>query len=99
MKTKKYAIALPPEERQQLRSLLRKGKHTAREITRPRILLLADDGQEEQAIAVATGVHFTTVYRVEQHYAENGLAFALSRACSYYVQKGITSQESPVFKR
>lgn len=78
MNTKKYVIDLPPEERQQLHSLLRKGRHAARTLTRARVLLLADAGRPEKEIATQLGIDFTTVYRIEEHYVTHGLAFALS---------------------
>lgn len=75
---KKYVIALPPADRDTLRGILRKGRHAAREISRARILLLADDGKSEKEIADQESVDFTTVYRIEQRYLQGDLSFALS---------------------
>ena len=44
-------VHLNEQEREELRQYLRKGKSSARSLTRARILLLADDGRDDEAIA------------------------------------------------
>jgi hypothetical protein len=51
--TTQYVIDLKAEERERLQHLIRKGKTSARSITRARILLLAEAGQSNQAIVTA----------------------------------------------
>jgi transposase len=60
-----------------LQQMTRKGKASAREITRARILLLSDQQQSDRNIRQALGVSQTTIWRIRTHYAEGGLAWAL----------------------
>lgn len=48
MSAKRYQVSLSEEERQSLQQLVGKGIRRSREITRARILLLADAGQSDQ---------------------------------------------------
>lgn len=74
---KKYLVTLSEHERTQLRALLRKGQNSARRIARARILLLADEGQGDAAIATSVHVGALTVHRVRKRYAEAGCEAAL----------------------
>ena len=49
----KYVVELAEEERVRLRSLLRGGKASVRMVTRARVLLKADEGYTDGAIAAA----------------------------------------------
>jgi transposase len=79
---KKYIVRLSSEEREQLLSLVRKGKVAARKQLRARILLQADQGElgpaacdEEIAGSLETSVR--TVERMRQRLVEEGLPAAL----------------------
>src|SRR5271156_5803798 len=79
---KKYIVRLNSEEREQLLSLVRKGKVAARKQLRARILLQADQGElgsaacdEEIADFLETSVR--TVERLRQRLVEEGLPAAL----------------------
>jgi transposase len=72
-----YIIDLKDEERQHLQQLIRKGKTSARSITRARILLLADTGQSNQAIVKALQTSLSTVKRVRRRFGEGGIEHAL----------------------
>ena len=74
---KKYLVTLSENERTQLRTLLRKGHASARRIGRAQILLLADEGHRDAAIATHVHVGALTVHRVRKRYAEEGLDAAL----------------------
>lgn len=74
---KKYFVTLSQDERAQLRSLLRKGHALARRIARAQIVLLADQGQGDAAIATNMHVGALTVHRMRKRYAEEGLAAVL----------------------
>ena len=50
MPTKKYIISLTPEERQKIEIVARSYKHSARERSRAKILLLADENQEGDSL-------------------------------------------------
>ena len=75
---KKYIVELTPEEREQLRQLVRRGKQSARRVYRARILLLADDGRTDEEIWTALQVGKCTVERTRQRFVEEGLDAALS---------------------
>ena len=51
----KYVVELAEEERVRLRSLLRGGKASVRMVTRARVLLKADEGYTDGAIAARPG--------------------------------------------
>ena len=53
MSGKRYAIELTSEEREQLNRLIRVGKHSARIVTRARILIKIDEGWNVPQIAAA----------------------------------------------
>ena len=73
-----HSVELKEEEREYLKQYLRKGKCSARSLTRARILLLADDGQEDQDISEALMVSKSTVGRIRKRYHEEGLDSALN---------------------
>lgn len=83
MPAKIYKVTLSQEEREELNSLVNKGKGKARRLTRARILLMADESQAEGAwkdadIAKALGVHVRTVERTREQCVELGLEAALT---------------------
>lgn len=70
-------VHLNEQEREELRQYLRKGKSSARSLTRARILLLADEGRDDEMIAEALKVSKSTISRIRTRYCEGGLDFAL----------------------
>jgi transposase len=75
---KKYVVTLSAEERAALHALTRKGKVAARKMTRAHILLQADAGATDEAIAQALHVGVSTVERTRQRCVEEGVEAALS---------------------
>jgi transposase len=73
----KYRVSLSDEERASLIDVTRKGKSAARRIAHARILLLADEGEGDDAIAGALGVGARTVSRVRKRLVTEGLPAAL----------------------
>ena len=73
-----HIVSLKEEEREELKRYLRKGKSSARSLTRARILLLADEGRDDEEIAGALTVSKSTVSRIRTRYCENGLDSALN---------------------
>ena len=69
----KHAGRLEPEQKEELQHLIRVGKSSAR----ARILLKSDDGCAAPQVAQALNVALCTVYRIKQHFAEEGLDRAL----------------------
>jgi transposase len=80
---KLYHVRLKEEEREELSRYLRRGKSSARSLTRARILLLADEGRDDEEISEALKVSKSTANRIRKRYCEGGLEFALrEKACS-----------------
>ncbi len=75
---KKYHVNLSSGEREQLQGLLHKGKLSVRKVKRAQILLAADSGQIDEAIAQTLQVHVNTVERVRKRFVEGGIDHALS---------------------
>src|SRR4029450_8262711 len=81
---KTYVVRLSVEERQQLETLIRKGKSPARRLLKARILLKADvseagEGWSDSRIIEALDASPSMVYRVRKQLVEEGFAAVLSR--------------------
>lgn len=74
MPAKKYIVDLTTDEREQLLQLIRKGKPSARKVTRARILLKADEGFTDEQIVAALSTGEATVERTRKRFVEEGLA-------------------------
>ena len=74
---KKYIVDLSEDEVSQLQAIVKKGKHKARTITRANILLMASEGETDQAIASTVKVHVATVERTREKFVLGGLELAL----------------------
>jgi transposase len=75
---KKYLVKLTEEERSDLKQVLSKGKVSARKLKRAQILLAADAGQIDEAIAANVQVHVNTIERVRKRFVEGGVERALT---------------------
>ncbi len=73
MPKKKYLVDLSTEEREELRQLVRRGKHSSRKVTRARILLLAGDDASDEQIVDSLKTGFATVERTRKRFVEEGL--------------------------
>src|SRR6202162_1827683 len=81
---KKYIVRLSGEEREQLETLIRKGKSAARRLLKARILLKADvseagEGWSDSRIIKALDTRVSMVYRVRKQLAEEGFEAVLNR--------------------
>jgi len=81
---KKYVVRLSSEERQQLETLIRKGKGPARRQLKARILLKADvsdagPGWSDSRIIAALDTNASMLYRVRKQLVEEGFEAVLSR--------------------
>ena len=74
----KYQVVLTPGERSTLNTLTSKGQLSPRKLKRAQILMAADKGQSDGAIATVLGVGLSTVHRIRQKFIEGGLKFALN---------------------
>ncbi len=78
MLAKKWIVNLSDEERAQLQQALKEGACGRRQLKRAHILLLADAGHPNRAIAVTVRVVSSTVARTCRRYVQGGLDHALS---------------------
>ena len=81
---KVFIVRLTETERAELNALVRKGKASALAITRARILLKADQGEDGKAqtdaqVAEALSVATKSVFNVRRRWVEEGLEAALRR--------------------
>src|SRR6186997_652041 len=76
----RYRVELHQEERDQLARMLSGGKHAARRVKRAQILLAADAGESDEAIAANVSVGGSTVYRTKRRFVLGNLEAALSEA-------------------
>ena len=74
----RYRVTLTADERSQLAVLVQGGKAAVRRIKRAQILLAADGGMTDEAIAASVSVGTATVYRTKRRFVEEGLEQALS---------------------
>ncbi len=70
-------IKLIEKEVEHLKEFTKKGKKSARSLTRAHILLLADKGEKEMEIAEILNISRATVSNVKKRYREEGLKSAL----------------------
>jgi transposase len=77
-KRKKYPVKLTDEQRDELNSLLSKGKHSSRKLKRAQILLLSDQQKGGKEIAENVGVAPYTVYKVCERFTREGFDSALN---------------------
>jgi transposase len=74
----RYRVELSEAERAELEAMLSGGKHAARKLKRAQILLAADAGISDEAIASSISVGGSTVYRTKRRFVEGNLELALS---------------------
>jgi transposase len=87
MSKKLYIVDLTNDEREQAIELTRKGKVSARKVTRARILLKADEGWTDEQIVAALDSSLSTVERTRKRLVEGGL------------QKGLNDDPRPGARR
>ena len=74
----RYRVELSQTERAELTALLSGGKHAARKLKRAQILLAADAGASDEAIATGVGASGSTIYRTKRRFVLGNLEAALS---------------------
>jgi transposase len=94
MPQKKYLVDVSSDEREELRQLIKRGKHSSRKVTRARILLLAADGQTDEQIVGALATAFATVERTRKRFVEEGLGCLDERPRRGQVPKLTGKQEA-----
>lgn len=79
----KYPVALDQSERDQLISIVRRGKGSARTVTRARVLLMADRnglGKSNGEVREALQLGINTVPLIKRRYCEGGIERAIHDA-------------------
>jgi transposase len=89
----RYRVELSQDERDQLTALLSGGKHPARKIQRGQILLAADAGIGDEAIAASVSVGGSTVYRTKRRFVEGDLELALAEEARPGAERKLTGRE------
>ena len=99
MPAKIYRVTLEKEERAELTALVNKGRGNARRMRRARILLLADEAQEngcwkDADIAAALSASVRTVERTRQKCVEMGIEAALNHTQPQKTRRKILDGEA-----
>src|SRR6266704_5161738 len=89
----RYQVELSQSERDDLVSLLSGGRHAARRLKRAQILLAADAGMSDEAIAAALAVSGSTIYRTKRRFVEANLEGALSEETRPGAERKLTGKE------
>jgi transposase len=92
----RYRVDLNQAEQEQLAALLSGGKHPARKIKRAQILLAADAGIDDEAIAASVAVSGSTVYRTKRRFVEGNLEAALSEEPRPGASRKLSGQEEAI---
>jgi hypothetical protein len=79
MSETEYPIDLTATEREKLDAIVSYGRHSAQKITRARILLKADEGESDSAIAEALDCSRSTAWRTRKKFHERDRIEAIER--------------------
>jgi transposase len=75
---KKNTVNLSQAEIEKLYSIIKTGSSKARSITRAHVLLMANEGETDKAIAERFRVHVSTVERTRAKYFQSGIELAIN---------------------
>lgn len=75
---KRYIVDLTPDEHDELLALTRKGKASARQVTRAHVLLHAADGMTDADIARAAHTSVPTVERIRKRFVQGRVQEAIT---------------------
>src|SRR5262249_45036656 len=70
MSAKKYHVDLTAHEHRELEQMLRRGRHSARKLTRARILRRAAEGLSDEEIAAEVETSVPTIERPRRRFAQ-----------------------------
>ena len=90
----RYRVELNEAERATLTAMLSGGKHAARKIKRAQILMAADAGIGDEAIASSVSVGGSTVYRTKRRFVEGNLELALSEEARPGAPRKLSGKET-----
>src|ERR687884_2199566 len=89
----RYRVELSEAERGSLQALLSGGRQAARKLKRAQILLAADAGVADEAIAASVAVGGSAVYRTKRRFVEGNLERALSEEPRPGAARKLTGKE------
>ena len=89
----RYRVTLTDVERHDLRELVSGGKARVRRVKRAQILLAADRGETEAAIATSVAAGTSTVYRTKRRFVEQGLEAALAEEPKQGATRKLSARE------
>jgi len=89
----RYHVELTEAERCELAALVSSGRRSARKLKRAQVLLAADAGVSDDAIAASIAIGGSTVYRTKRRFVESGLETALSEEPRPGVERKLTGSE------
>jgi transposase len=90
----RHRVELNEGERAELTAMLSGGKHAARKLKRAQILLAADAGISDEAIANSVSVGGSTVYRTKRRFVEGNLELALSEEARPGAARKLSGKET-----
>ena len=73
-----FVVNLTDEDRAYLNRLIRRGKTSARSLTRARILLMADEGYSNKEIVEILKTTKPTIVQIKKRYSQEGLDSAIN---------------------
>lgn len=73
-----YHVDLTSDEQELLAQLVRKGRPSARKVTRARVLMLASAGKSDEEIRTVLQTSVSTICRLRKRFVEEGLDAALA---------------------
>jgi transposase len=89
----RFRVELSEAERNELTAVLSGDRRAARRLKRAQILLAADAGSSDEAIAACVGVGASTVYRTKRRFVEGNLPAALEEAPRPGVARKLSGKE------
>ena len=90
----RYRADLNEAEHSLLAALLNGGTHAVRKMKRAQILLAADTGISDEAIAGSVSVGVSTVYRTRRRFVEGNLEAALSEQARPGAERKLSGKET-----
>lgn len=89
----RYRVELSQSERETLAALLSGGRHAARKLKRAQILMAADAGTSDEAMAATLAVSGSTIYRTKRRFVEANLEEALNEESRPGAARKLTGKE------
>jgi transposase len=93
MPAKKYTVTLTKDEKDVLRDILKKGKHSAEKRKRAQALLLAEENYTDGMIAERTGLSRRGLEQLRERFVEEGFKVTLEGKPRGHKQKSLNGED------